>query len=135
MSAKISAAAVVFFAAAPLAAQAPASAYIVTRLGVDTVAIERYTRSKDKLEGDLVVRYPRVRTYHYVADLGSRGEIKSITTTIRRPGTDPNVPPAMQLVERFVTRLQCWTCSAMEKLIPPRVAERFFGVAPPRCSV
>ena len=101
MSAKISAAAVVLFAAAPLAAQAPASAYIVTRLGVDTVAIERYPRSKDKLEGDLVVRYPRVRTYHYVADLGSRGEIKSITTTIRRPGTDPNAPPAMQLVERF----------------------------------
>src|SRR6266581_5282828 len=101
MSAKISAAAVVLFAAAPLTAQAPASAFIVTRLGVDTVAIERYTRSKDKLEGDLVVRYPRVRTYHYIADLGSRGEIKTITTTIRRAGTDPNAPPAMQLVERF----------------------------------
>lgn len=101
MSAKITTAALVLFAATPLTAQTPASAYIVTRLGVDTVAIERYARSKDKLEGDLVVRYPRVRTYHYIAELGPRGEIKSITTTVRRPGTDPNAPPAMQLFERF----------------------------------
>ncbi|HYU51592.1 MAG TPA: DUF2911 domain-containing protein [Gemmatimonadaceae bacterium] len=101
MSAKTTAATLVLFASTSLAAQAPATAYIVTRLGVDTVAIERYTRSGGKLEGDLVLRYPRVRTYHYVADLGPRGEIKSITTTVRRASTDPGAPPVMQFVGRF----------------------------------
>jgi hypothetical protein len=70
-------------------------------LGVDTVAIERYTRSNGKLEGDLVLRYPRTRTFHYVADLGSRGEVKSLTTTVQRPGADRAAPPIMQSVARF----------------------------------
>jgi hypothetical protein len=100
MSAKI-AAALVLFASAPVAAQNAAPSYIVTRLGVDTVAVERYTRSRDKLEGDLVLRYPRVRTYHYVADLGPRGEIKAITSTVRRANEDPNGPPVIQMVARY----------------------------------
>ena len=87
--------------AGSLAAQSPSPAYIVTRLGVDTVAIERYTRSNGKLEGDLVLRYPRTRTFHYVADLGSRGEVKSLTTTVQRPGADRAAPPIMQSVARF----------------------------------
>lgn len=70
MSARIASVAFIILAAGPLSAQAPATAYIITRLGTDTVAVERYTRSNDKLEGDLVLRYPRVRTIHYVADLG-----------------------------------------------------------------
>jgi hypothetical protein len=87
--------------AGSLSAQSPSPAYIVTRLGVDTVAIERYTRSNGKLEGDLVLRYPRTRTFHYVADLGSRGEVKSLTTTVQRPGADRAAPPIMQSVARF----------------------------------
>src|ERR1700720_1000211 len=75
MSAKIAAAAFILFVAGPLAAQAPA--YIVTPLGTDTVAIERYTRSPGKLEGDFVVRNPRVQTFHYAADLGPRGQLKT----------------------------------------------------------
>ncbi len=101
MLAKIASAALVLLAAGPAAAQAPATAYIVTRLGSDTVAIERYTRSKDKLQGDLVLRYPRVRTIHYVADLGPRGEIRSMTSASRRPNTDPKAPAAIQVVTRF----------------------------------
>jgi len=91
----------VILTAGSLAAQSPSSAYIVTRLGVDTVAIERYIRSNGKLEGDLVLRYPRTRTFHYVAELGSRGEVKSLTTTVQRPGADPAAPPIMQSVARF----------------------------------
>jgi hypothetical protein len=98
---KISAAAFILLSVGRLAAQSPAPSYIVTRLGVDTVAIERYTRSREKLEGDLVMRYPRTRTYHYVADLGPRGEVRSLTTVVRRPGTDPMAPPLMRAVSRF----------------------------------
>jgi hypothetical protein len=101
MPAKIALAAFVLFAAGPLAAQAPATAYIVTRLGVDTVAIERYARSSDKLEGDLVLRNPRVRTIHYIADLGPSGEIKSMVATVRRPSTALTAPPVTQIVTRF----------------------------------
>ena len=97
----LSAVGLVVLTAGSLGAQSAAPAYIVTRLGVDTVAIERYTRSNDKLEGDLVLRYPRTRTFHYVADLGPRGEVKALTTTVRRPGTDPKAPPIMQSVARF----------------------------------
>jgi len=101
MSARIASLALGFFAAVPLAAQTAKPAYIVTRLGTDTVAVERFTRSSSKLEGDLLLKYPRVRTIHYVADLGAKGEIKSLTTSVRRPSTDPNGPPVMQSVTRF----------------------------------
>src|SRR5689334_20599445 len=40
---------------APLAASAQTPSYIVTRLGNDTVAVERYTRNANRLEGDLVL--------------------------------------------------------------------------------
>lgn len=101
MSMKLGSVALLLLVPAPLAAQSPSTAYIVTRLGVDTVAIERYTRSANKLEGDLVLRHPRVRTLHYVADLGANGEIKSMTTTVRRANSDQNTPPVVQTVTRF----------------------------------
>ena len=101
MSVKTVTTALLFLASASLSAQTPATAYLVTRLGVDTVGIERYTRTHSRLEGDLVLRYPRVRTYHYVADLGPRGEMKSLTTVVTRPGAAPNAPPAMKFVSNF----------------------------------
>ncbi len=98
---KIVAAAFLFLAAGSLSAQTSAPAYIVTRLGVDTVAIERYTRSSGKLEGDQVLKFPRLRVIHYVVDLGPQGEVKSITAISRRPGADPAAPPLMQAVGKF----------------------------------
>jgi hypothetical protein len=99
MTAKLASAALFLFVAAPLAAQSPA--YIVTRLGTDTVAIERYTRSSDKLEGDMVLKNPRVRTIHYIADLGSQGEIKSLTATVRRPNDNPTAAPVTRIAWQF----------------------------------
>jgi hypothetical protein len=101
MSAKLAIAISSLFLAIPLAAQTSAPAYIVTRLGNDTVAIERYTRTRDKLEGDLVLQNPRVRTIHYVAELGPQGQIRTLTAAVRRPGADLNAPPVIQSVTRF----------------------------------
>jgi Protein of unknown function (DUF2911) len=101
MYVKLAVAAAVLSAAQSVAAQTTAPAFIVTRLGTDTVGIERYTRTTSKLEGDLVLRYPRVRTFHYVADLGPRGEIRSMTTTVRRPGTDASGPPLAEVRTTF----------------------------------
>ena len=101
MSRKILSAALLLVSAGAAAAQAPAPTYIVTRLGVDTIAVERYTRSPGKLEGDLILRNPRIRTFHYTADLAPNGVIKSLTIIVRRPGTDASAPPVMRAVTTF----------------------------------
>lgn len=101
MSVKTLAAGLVLLSAGSLAAQTAAPAYIITRLGVDTVAIERYTRASNKLEGDLVLKYPRVGVFHYVADLGPSGEITSMTTSVRPASASPASVPFRQIVSRF----------------------------------
>lgn len=73
----------------------PASGAFVTQLGTDTVSIERYSRTADRLVGDLVLRAPRVAIIHYSAALGSNGEVNSLTTDLRRPNT-PSTAPAMR---------------------------------------
>lgn len=84
--------------AAPLAAQtSPVSGVFITRLGVDTVAVERYTRSSDKLVGDLLLRNPRARVFHYVADLAPNGMIKGMTVSVRRVGSDSTAAPATSI--------------------------------------
>lgn len=89
------------FLLAPVVAVAQSPSYIITRLGTDTVAVERYTRTASKLEGDLVLRYPRVRTLHYVADLAPNGAIKSMTTTVVRASAAPGSPPTLRMVTNF----------------------------------
>lgn len=85
------------FAAAPGYAQtAPVSGFFVSTLGNDTIAIERYTRSGDKIEGDVLYRTGRVRVAHYVADLTS-GRFKGMAVTTRRVGTDPAAPPVFSM--------------------------------------
>ena len=86
---------------APLALQGQTPTYILTRLGNDTVAVERYTRTANKLEGDLVLRYPRVRTIHYVGDLAPNGTIKTLTTTVVRASAAAGAAPTMQMVTTF----------------------------------
>ncbi|HEX2693937.1 MAG TPA: DUF2911 domain-containing protein [Gemmatimonadaceae bacterium] len=98
---KIISIACLFLVSASVAAQNPAPSYLVTRLGVDTVGIERFTRTNNRVEGDLVLRYPRVRTFHYVADVGPRGEIRSLTTVVTRPGTPAAAPPLLRAVSTF----------------------------------
>src|SRR3954469_17113416 len=98
MSARLAA---LLLALAPVVAVAQAPSYIVTQLGNDTVAVERYTRGANKLEGDLVLRYPRVRTIHYVADLAPNGSIKSMTTTVVRASAAAGTAPLMQMATNF----------------------------------
>jgi len=97
MSAKTILATLAFIATAPLGAQTPVSGGFVSTLGVDTAAVERYTRTRDKLEGDILLRYPRVRVVHYVADLGG-GRFKGMSLVTRRVGADPASPPTFSMV-------------------------------------
>ena len=97
-------AAVLTLCASPLAAQnppTPVSGAFVTTLGNDTIAVERYTRSGDKLEGDQLLRSPRVRISHYVADLAPNGMIKAMTVNMRRPGSDSTSAPLTSITTIF----------------------------------
>ncbi|MEP6507409.1 MAG: DUF2911 domain-containing protein [Gemmatimonadales bacterium] len=97
MSARNLLATLTFIAAASLGAQTPVSGTFVSTLGVDTAAVERYARTRDKLEGDILLRYPRVRIVHYVADLGA-GRFKGMSLSTKRVGADPASAPAFSMV-------------------------------------
>lgn len=84
-----------------LAAQNSVSGAFVTRLGTDTVAVERYTRSADKLVGDMLLKSPNARVYHYVADLTPSGAIKAITVNMRPVGVDSTTTPALSFTTLF----------------------------------
>ncbi|MFN2636301.1 MAG: DUF2911 domain-containing protein [Gemmatimonadaceae bacterium] len=134
MSLKIAATTIALLTATSLSAQAPGTAYIVTRLGVDTVSIERYTRAADKLEGDLALRYTRggTRLYHYSAQLGPRGEIKSMTTVVRRPGMEPTATPLIDISGTFADSVAVFEVQRAGKRDTSSSGRKIFhgGVAP-----
>ena len=87
--ARASAAAVV--AVATLGASAPrcaspAQSAFVTTLGRDTVALESFTRTSTKLEGDLMVRVPGTVWFHYVAERNADGTLARTVLETRAPG-------------------------------------------------
>jgi hypothetical protein len=63
-----------------VAAQGTEQGGFVTRLGSDTLAVERFTRTANRLEGERVLRVPRTALIRYVATLGKDGRV-----TVRGP--------------------------------------------------
>lgn len=76
----------------------PERGAFIVRLGSDTVAVERYTRTANRVEGDIALRSP-ARVGHYVVTLGSDGRPTRAEYTLRRPdGTPlPNAPRGMTM--------------------------------------
>ncbi len=71
--------------AALLAAPAtllPQDGQFIVRLGKDTLAIEQYTRTADRLQGEQVVRSPRTVHKIYSATLGAGGAIEHFELAI-----------------------------------------------------
>jgi hypothetical protein len=66
------------------AAQSPDRGAFVSRLGTDTVSVETWTRTADRLTGDRVVVVPRTELVHYAATLAPDGRIMSLEFTSRR---------------------------------------------------
>jgi hypothetical protein len=62
----------------PAAAPAQETGAFLVRMGTDTLAVERYTRSADRLEGEIVVRSPRTGMRRYTALLRPDGTISAI---------------------------------------------------------
>jgi hypothetical protein len=72
-------------------AQAPDHGAFITRLGNDTVAVESFTRTADRLVGDRVIRAPRVALLHYEATLGPDGRVTKFEAS-SRPGNRLDLP-------------------------------------------
>ena len=66
---------VAFVALALPAALTAQTGQFVVRLGTDTLAIEQYTRTQDRLQGEQVLRSPRTVHRLYSATFGSGGDI------------------------------------------------------------
>lgn len=92
----------------PLAACAPSSAAVaptpsadtvldrgafVVRMGTDTVAVESYTRTADRLRGELVLREPRTATRSYTAHLRPDGTVSRMEVRLHTIGTEPPLVP------------------------------------------
>ena len=102
--------------AGPLA-QAPERGGFIVRLGNDTVAVERFSRTRTQLEGDVVSRSPQNRIVHYVATLGPTGRITRFESAMH-PGAAglagprsraasspwPATPPPCSSTPRAATR-------------------------------
>ncbi|HET8649074.1 MAG TPA: DUF2911 domain-containing protein [Gemmatimonadales bacterium] len=71
--------------AAPLAAQSAEQGAFITRLGQDTVAVERFTRDSGTIRGELIERVPRTRVTQYTAMLGPDGGIVRLDASVRAP--------------------------------------------------
>jgi DUF2911 family protein len=59
----------------PVHGQAADQGGFVTRLGTDTLSVERFTRTTNRLEGERVLRMPRTALIRYVASLGKDGRV------------------------------------------------------------
>jgi hypothetical protein len=77
-------------AAAPAAAQE--SGAFVIRLGRDTVAVEQFTRTADRITGTLVSRAPRTSVRTYTAELRPDGTIGRLEMTTRIPAAPAVLP-------------------------------------------
>ncbi len=98
MSARFCAVACGVFVASVCDAQSPAvSGAFISTLGNDTVAVERYTRSGNRLEGEVLTRYPQVQVLRYVADLDA-GKFRGMSIATRRVDGAANTPPAFSMV-------------------------------------
>jgi hypothetical protein len=83
-------------AAAPAAAQ-DSGAYVV-RLGRDTVVVEQFTRTSDRIEGTMVGRTPRTSVRTYTATLRPDGSIGRLEMTTRVPAAPELLPQTLTVV-------------------------------------
>ncbi len=68
----------------------------VEMLGVDTTAVEVFTRSADRIDGAFVMRSPVTRLARYTAYLAPDGSVRSLEVTWTSPEENPEGPPAQR---------------------------------------
>jgi hypothetical protein len=89
---------VAVFAAAPAAAQAD-SAALVTVLGRDTLALERWVRTPERVTAEAVVRSPRTTYRRYVLDLAPDGRMRRFEERTFDPANTAGAPVRTEVYE------------------------------------
>ena len=105
------------------------SGAFVVRLGADTTAVERWTRTSTagggtRIEGDVVNRAPVARVSHYVVDLDAAGRPTRAEVRTRRPDGTPLPNQSLNTVYAFRND------SAFAELQMPDSVARFRAPAP-----
>ena len=95
MSVTSAALAALALAAAPAAAQE--SGGFVVRLGRDTIFVEQFTRTADRIEGTHVTRTPRTTVRTYMATLRPDGTVSRLESTARVPSTPDLLPQTVTI--------------------------------------
>lgn len=72
----------------------------VARLGNDVVAVESYTRTSRRLQGDIVLRVPGTTRYHYDLSFANDASVKRSEFTIKPLGA-PGVDDPRRLIMEF----------------------------------
>ena len=72
-----------------------ATTTLLARLGVDTVAVEQFTRTATHMEGTLLTRFPAARLTRYSVDLGPSGAPTRADLTLR-DGAGAALPGGLQ---------------------------------------
>jgi hypothetical protein len=70
----------------PAPPQTETRAGFVTQLGRDTVALESFTRTAKRLEGDIVLRVPGTVLFHYVFDLDDSAMVRRSRLDVKPMG-------------------------------------------------
>ena len=89
----------------------PDSATFVTRLGADTLAIERVVRTATRVEAEVVLRVPTTTVTRYVMELSPAGELTRLEST----STDPratDAAPRRETVTRVGDSLRVETAAS-----------------------
>jgi Protein of unknown function (DUF2911) len=68
----------------------------LTRLGNDTIAVERFVRTRDSISGEMIGRSPTTRRYAYVARLGPDGMVTTYSATVFETGA-ANAPARVRI--------------------------------------
>src|SRR5437879_3717057 len=82
----------------PAAAAAQQGGAFVIRLGRDTSAVERYTWTANRIEGEGVVRQPRTTVRRFTIDLGPDGRVTHAELATFAPGAPATATPTQRTV-------------------------------------
>jgi hypothetical protein len=81
-------------------APAPDSAGYVTRLGTDTLAIERFVLTPERVEAEVLLRIPTTKRTTYVLELAPVGTMRRFESITYDPGKPEAEPERHQVIER-----------------------------------
>jgi hypothetical protein len=77
--------------ASPVRAQRADSAAFIVRIGTDTLSVERYIRTNDRIIAEAVNRSPNTVIHRFNLPVNSAHEVGNGTYTVARPGSTTNL--------------------------------------------